>query len=101
MYATSLAELILQFNGRQFPNNSILDSTLIGEDLDGLFCLTNFLNCCRSTESFFNGMARGDWFYGNGTDLRNKPYRIGEFYINRGTSAVRLNRVKSVNEEDM
>ena len=86
-------ELVLQLNGERFHNNSIVDPSDIGEGENGLFCLTNKVNCCRDDGGLLR--SRGEWYNPEGVDLPHKDGLGGAegFYNNRGNSTVRLNRV--------
>lgn len=94
----SASGLVFQLNGEQYGNNSVIDPREIGEDNGGLFCLTNNRNCCRAGSGFG---AKGDWYDSQGQDIPFKAALEGGtgFYNNRGSSAVRLNRVGTVSDD--
>ena len=74
----------LSLKGAMFPNHGILrrDPSVIGEDEDALYCVTNDVtccgtppspDCCGTRDSFVgdggSGNERGDWYFPNGGKL--------------------------------
>jgi hypothetical protein len=57
-----------------------------------LLCMTNKPMCCDDTPP---NRRQGEWFYPNGTKV-GIPASGDDFYRNRGTSVVRLNRRNNV-----
>jgi hypothetical protein len=64
-----------------FPNNSIVTATDIGEGLLALFCFTNQENCCESE-------ADARWLFPNNTVVDTS----GGLFGSRGLSMLSLNR---------
>ena len=74
--------------GQTYPNNSVFLMTDIGADDSALLCVTDRVNCCDQPNRI------GEWFYPNGAPVPN--HGTGEnFYRNRGSQVVRLNRRNS------
>ena len=72
-------------------NNSDILISEIGVGDDGaLLCYTDLTQCCRDEHSS-SGMAVGEWFYPNGSEVTISASG-DDFYRNRGPSLVRLNR---------
>ena len=81
-----------------YRNNSLVTLDDIGDGgVNGLLCLTDLTECCRSGDTSGRG-ALGEWFYPNETALPNMvPFLDGrpnpwDFYRNRDKSIVRMNR---------
>ena len=72
-------------NGTTYQNNSIVTQEDIGDDGDGLLCMTNFTACCQPP---FNV---GNWFFPNGTRVPSSGSQW-DFYRTRGQMVVDLNR---------
>ena len=76
--------------GVLYPNNSIVNIANVGINENGLYCVTNKQQCCRSSD----GGASGEWYLpgqasaipGSGAQL------IDNFKKKRGPSTVLLNR---------
>lgn len=98
-YVCALTGVSLSLRGIEYPNNSIISITEIGETdpttnlNDGLQCITDRTPCCRFQYRV------GEWFFPNGTKV---PLRGGSgatsattFYRNRGydDGTVNLNHV--------
>ena len=76
-------------DGRTYPNNSVFLMTDVGADDSALLCVTDRVNCCDQLPN-----RMGEWFYPNGEPVPNLA--TGEnFYRNRGSQVVRLNRRNS------
>ena len=90
--------------GRTYQNNSLVTLEDIGEgDAAALLCVTDLTACCRSGDTPAGMGALGDWFFPNGTAVPNTIVGFGgggtsgvpiiwEFYRNRGSGVVRMNR---------
>ena len=63
----------------------------IGEDSAALFCLTNEIDCCRSSDTPPDVRAIGEWFLPNGSSVDNEGSG-DDIYRGRGPSFVRLQR---------
>ena len=88
MYACAHAGVRLMLRGVQYPNNSIVNITDVGEgDHFALLCLTDKRPCCGMPPNRF-----GDWYYPNGSIVPQSGDR-SSFYRNRGDDGqVRLHR---------
>ena len=83
------------FNGRLYPNNSVVSLTDIGEGNDALFCLTDKLDCCVGE---VDGVSAGEWYLPGQTDpVVGSDVSDGseDFTRSRHSSAVLLNRRSS------
>ena len=76
-------------NGSWLANNSIVTFGDIGEDNCALLCYTNLSQCCNISNS---GFRVGEWYFPNKTTVKTKGEDNKDFYRNRGTRVVRLNR---------
>ena len=85
----------LQLNGVDFVNNSNLVLTDIGESTSSsaLFCVTDNAECCRGSDNP-NGGGLGEWYFPDGTLVPTG--NTNSIYRNRDRSAVRLNRMSTV-----
>ena len=63
----------------------------IGEESAALFCLTNEIDCCRSSDTPQGVRAIGEWFFSNGSSVDNEGSG-DDIYRGRGPSFVRLSR---------
>ena len=73
-----------------YSNNSIVSLAEIGEDRNGLLCITDDSDCCTARYL----PHRGEWYFPNGS-LVGISGSDDSFYRNRGPSIVRLNRRNS------
>ena len=65
--------------------------TDIGEDMAGLFCLTDRPACCRGSDT--GARSRGVWLLPGGSSVSGLlGVRAGMFYRSRGASFVLLHR---------
>ena len=71
-------------------NNTNILITDIGEGDEALLCYTDLAQCCRGDE-MSSRMALGWWFYPNRSSIDSGGFG-GDFYRNRDSSLVRLNR---------
>ena len=63
----------------------------IGERGDGLFCMTDVTDCCRSVDT--GESVIGNWFFPNETRVPGSG-RTWDFYRTRGQSVVRMDRTR-------
>ena len=84
--------MFITLGGQLYRNG---DSILIGEIGEGddgaLLCVTDLIQCCRGSDIPIGSQALGEWFYPNGSLVRDKD-NGDNFYRNRGPGIVRLNR---------
>ena len=83
--------------GRTYQNNSLVTLEDNGEgDAAALLCVTDLTACCRGGDTPLGMPALGDWFFPNGTALPNMVINAQglhwNFYRNRGSRVVRMNR---------
>ena len=79
----------LSLNEVVIANNSYVDADDIGEDNAALLCHTDKTDCCTNEM----GQERaGEWYYPSGTRVSTMGVSQDEFYRDRGTQVVRLNR---------
>ena len=76
----------MSLNGSPIANNSYVNVGDIGRDNDALLCCTNKPGCCK------NPNRAGEWYFPNGTKVGIKAPIRDEFYRDRETQVVRLNR---------
>ena len=81
------AGVTLSLNRASIANNSYVDVSDIGEGDEALLCHTNKPDCCGARPN-----RAGEWYYPNIIQVRTKEPFHDEFYRNRGTQVVRLNR---------
>ena len=83
--------------GRVYSNNSDILITDIGEGENALLCLTSLIQCCcvSDTPSISGEEALGRWLYPNGSTI-GEMSKGEDFYTDRGSSVVRLNRRNNV-----
>ena len=82
-----------------YPNNSVIDTNLVGEGFEGaqitdggaLECHTDDTTCCRGIDNP-DGTGRGEWYYPDGTIVPS-PGGDTNIYRTRGHMVIRLNRV--------
>ena len=89
-----------------FPNHSILrrDPSIIGEDEDALYCVTDDVTCCGTppspdccgilptpTGDGGSGNGRGDWYFPNGPALTSGIAQPLTWYTRWLTGAVLMN----------
>ena len=63
----------------------------IGVGSASLFCVTNEIDCCRSSDTPPGIRAIGEWFFPNGSSVNNEASG-DDIYRGRGPSFVRLQR---------
>ena len=63
----------------------------IGDNGDGLLCMTNFTACCQDPCTGENGSGLGNWFFPNGTKVPSTGGQ-GDFHRTRGQMVVALQR---------
>ena len=81
--------MLLLLGDRFVPNNSIITFNDIKEtSSNGLFCITNYTNCCRSRD----GSSDGRWHFPDGADV-TLQFATRFTYMVRGPSKVVLRRV--------
>ena len=78
-------------NGVLYGNNSIVTLDEIGDESAALYCLTNEIDCCRSSDTPQGVRAIGEWFFSNGSSVDNEGSG-DDTYRGRGPSFVRLQR---------
>ena len=91
------AGVYLSLNGTNYPNNSVISITEIGEtdpnsnQNDGLQCITDRRPCCRFRYRV------GEWFFPNGTKVPMRGSGATTFDRNRGRDdgTVNLNRLST------
>ena len=82
------------FFGKNLPNHSYVDLTLVGTNGDGsdsVICHTNLTTCCTSLQ----GSHRGHWYFPNRTRLRPDRYGDSIFEVH-GNMRVYLHRGNNV-----
>ncbi len=85
MLASAGVRLLLK--GTTIANHSYVDVSDIGVNETGLLCYTNKSDCCGAHPN-----RAGEWYFSNGTRVKNLATSQVEFYRNRGMQVVRLNR---------
>ena len=89
---TTIPGVYLTLGGEIYNNGSNILIDEIGEGDEGaLLCITDLLECCHSGDTPGEGGPLGKWFYPNESLVQVKD-RGDDFYRNRGTGVVRLNR---------
>ena len=82
----------LSLRGRRYGNNSNILIPDIGEgDCGALSCFTDLIECCRDSDTPTGISVLGQWLYPNGSAVGVMGGRE-DFYIDRGSSVVRLHR---------
>ena len=82
------ADLRILFQGQNCSSSDIISLTSIGEGMDGVICMTTRTDCCSNAP----GETRnGEWYYPNGIKVPTSGANE-DFYRNRGTQQVILNR---------
>ena len=76
------------FKGVTYNSNEIIPLTSVGEGTNGVICMTTRTDCCTNLN---NEIRNGDWYYPNGSIVPTKNINQ-DFYRNRGTQQVILNR---------
>ena len=80
--------MLLLLGNRFVPNNSIITFSDIEEtSSNGLFCITNYTNCCRRKD----GSSDGRWHFPDGADVTLRSTR--DTYMVRAPSKVVLRKV--------
>ena len=80
----------LSLNGTAIANNGYVAVDDIGEgDAAALLCHTDKVDCCTD---MMRQTRAGEWYFPNGTRVGTFGGFQDEFYRNRGTQVVRLNR---------
>ena len=81
--------MLLLLGNRLVPNNSIITFSDIEEtSSNGLFCITNYTNCCRRKD----GSSDGRWHFPDSTNVTLQS-AMRFTYMGRGPSKVVLRRV--------
>ena len=76
------------FKGVTYNSNEVIPLTSVGEGADGVICMTTRTDCCTNDP----GETRnGEWYYPNGDKVPTSGANE-DFYRNRGTQQVILNR---------
>ena len=71
-----------------YDSNQVIPLSSVGEGEDGVICMTTRTDCCANAA----GQTRnGEWYYPNGSIVTTKGINQ-DFYRNRGTQQVILNR---------
>lgn len=108
-YFTLQSGVSLSLRGTPIPNNGYVDVNDIGaggdtgiNDIEGLLCLTNKIDCCADGQ-VVGGETLGHWIFPNGTIVGSRRSNIDAgrtdyFYRNRFQSVVRLLRVGNPSE---
>lgn len=87
-------DALLLVGDRFLPNNSIITFTDIQDSLSaGLFCITNYTNCCRKKD----GSKDGQWYSPSGSNVIQDS--MAPIYMVRGPSKVVLH--KDSNSENL
>ena len=93
----------LALKGKVFPNHSVIrrDPSVIGEDDDALYCVTDDINCCgtpptSNDENGGSGNGRGYWYFPTPNSMPTKPLDSGtdntfRWYARWLTGAVLMN----------
>ena len=79
-----------------FPNHGVLrqEPSVIGEDEDALYCVTDDITCCGTTPSVGDGGSgngRGDWYFPNGRAMDSGTENGNLWYARWLTGAVLMN----------
>ena len=83
--------MYISLRGKTYLNNSNILITNIGEgDSGAVLCHTDLEDCCRSDETN-NSLPLGQWIYPD-LSIVSISASNEDFFINRDTSLVRLNR---------
>lgn len=85
-YLYLCADVYFTLRGETYANNSVVSMSKIGEGDDALLCRTDKVECCGKKPNRF-----GEFFDPNGEQVPTKAAGK-EFYRNRGSQMVRLNR---------
>ncbi len=80
--------IAIELKGETYTSNAEIAITEVGEDSNALLCRTDKTDCCGSKPG---ETRQGEWFYPNNT-IVGTASSGGDFYRNRGTGVVRLNR---------
>ena len=96
----------LALKGAVFPNHGVLrrDPSVIGEDEDALYCVTDDVTCCGTpptpdccvtpssrTGNGGSGNRQGDWYFPNGIQLSSGTDNGNLWYARWLTGAVLMN----------
>ena len=86
-----IVDVLLLLGDRFVPNNSIITfSDIEDTSSNGLFCITNYTNCCRRKD----GSSDGRWHFPDSAGVTLQSTKLTRFtYIVRGPSKVVLRRV--------
>ena len=84
----------LILNGTEIANNSYVDVDDIGANENALLCHTDKHDCCREHPN-----RAGEWYFPNGTVVGTGGASQDEFYRDRATQVVRLNRRQGTSTE--
>ena len=82
------SDVWFSLNGTTYQNNSIVTLEEIGEGGNALVCITNYTDCCQSTEM---GNAIGNWYFPNGSRVPGSGSQ-SSFFRKRGQMVVRMQR---------
>ena len=81
--------MLLLLGDRFVPNNSIITfSDIEDTSSNGLFCVTNYINCCRKKD----GSSDGRWHFPDSTNVTLQSATRFTYMV-RGPSKVVLRRV--------
>ena len=91
-----LAGPSLALKGAVFPNHGVLrrDPSVIGEDEDALYCVTDGVACCETPPSVGDGGSgngRGDWHFPDDRQLSSGTANTHLWYASWLTGAVLMN----------
>ena len=86
-YTSSFPDVWFSLNGTTYRNNSIVTLEDIGEEGNGLVCMTNQTSCCQPP---YSDVVLGNWFFPNETRVSSSGNN--DFFRDRGQMVVRLNR---------
>ena len=80
--------LSILFKDETYHSNEVIPLTSVGEGADAVICMTTRINCCTNA---MGEMRNGEWYYPNGDRVPTEGAGL-DFYRNRGTQQVILNR---------
>ena len=95
IFISESAAVHVILRGRVYSNNSDILITDIGEGENALLCLTSLIQCCRDSDTPSGEEVLGRWLYPNGSTI-GEMSKGEDFYTDRGSSVVRLNRRNNV-----
>ena len=88
-HTSSFPDVWFSLNGTTYQNNSLVTLEDIGKEDDALFCETNQMACCKSSDTGNTQPVLGNWFFPNGARVHSRGNQ-SDFYRTRGEMVVQL-----------